>query len=332
MSQLAIICVGDNTTDTFIKLGDEQAHSYDNEHGKWLAVPFGSKIEYDHAEFVPAAGNAPNAAISFARLGFKAGLISNVGKDNHGRDVIAALEKEKVDTRYVHINPSKRSNANYVLWYKEERTILIKHEDYDYHWPHLRPKEIPKWIYFSSTSKNGLDMHDDLADWLEEHKDVEFAFSPGTFQIDMGLERLRKLYARADVLLMNREEATELTGGNHDDIHDLMNKLHDVGAKTVVITDGPAGAYASDTKERLKMPPYPDPTPPVERTGAGDAFSSAFVAAIMDGGNIEAALQWAPINSMSVVQQTGSHAGLLTQEKIAEYLQHAPEWYKPETF
>lgn len=332
MSQLQVLCVGDNTTDTFIKLGDEQAHSYDNEHGKWLAVPFGAKIEYDHAELVPAAGNAANAAISFARLGFRSGLISNVGGDGHGRDVIATLHKEKVDTRYVHINPDKRSNANYVLWYREERTILIKHEDYEYHWPHLRPTEMPKWIYFSSTSKKGLDMHDDLADWLEDHHDISFAFQPGTFQIDMGLDRLGRLYARANVLVLNREEATEVTRGNHDDMHDLLNKLHEIGVNIAVITDGPAGAYASDGQHRFKMPPYPDPAPPVERTGAGDAFASAFVAAIMQGNTVEGALQWAPINSMNVVQHTGSHAGLLTEEKIAEYLRHAPDWYKPESF
>src|SRR5690554_8059913 len=102
--------------------------------------------------------------------------------------MIRRLHKNKVDTRFVHVNPDKKSNYHYVLWYKEERTILIKHEEYDYHWPHLKPNEIPKWIYFSSISKNALGFHDELVEWLNEHPDVRLAFQPGTFQIDAGTE------------------------------------------------------------------------------------------------------------------------------------------------
>jgi sugar/nucleoside kinase (ribokinase family) len=330
--QLDVISVGDIVTDAFIRLLEDQAESYENDHGKWLAVPFGQKVPFDHAEILEAVGNAANAAVSLSRLGFKTGFITNVGGDQHGRDMITSLHGDKVDTRFVRINPDKMSNYHYVLWYKEERTILIKHEEYDYHWPHLAPKEIPKWIYFSSLSKNSLDYHDDIAEWLRDHPDVKFAFQPGTFQIDEGVDRLGHLYSRADVLVLNREEAVEVTKGDYDNVHGLLDKLHEIGVKVAVVTDGPAGAYASDGLQRLKMPPYPDPAPPYERTGAGDSFASTFVAAIMHGNNIEGALQWAPINSMSVVQQVGAQKGLLTQDKINEYLQHAPDWYRAEKF
>jgi hypothetical protein len=50
----------------------------------------------------------------------------------------------------------------------------------------------------------------------------------------------------------------------------------------------------------------------------------------MKGSNIEGALQWAPINSMSVVQQVGAQKGLLTEPQLAELLKKAPEWYKPQ--
>lgn len=112
----------------------------------------------------------------------------------------------------------------------------------------------------------------------------------------------------------------------------MLNKLHDIGAKTVIITDGPDGAYASDGKLRLKMPLYPDPGPPVERTGAGDAFASTLVAALIKGNTLEGALQWAPINSMNVVQEVGAQKGLLTEKEIEALLLKAPDWYKPTPF
>jgi hypothetical protein len=53
-------------------------------------------------------------------------------------------------------------------------------------------------------------------------------------------------------------------------------------------------------------------------------------AAIMKGANLEAALLWAPINSMSVVQKVGAQAGLLSEHEINHWLRKAPHWYHPE--
>lgn len=327
MGQIDILSVGDVVTDAFIKLFDDQAKVIPGKEGKWLAMPFATKLPFDHVEIAQAVGNASNAAVSFARLGLKAGFMTNVGGDQEGRDITAALQRNGVDTRFVHINVHNKSNYHYVLWYKEERTILIKHEEYDYHWPHLRPTEIPRWIYFSSISKGALKYHDEMADWLDENPGVRLAFQPGTFQMQAGVKRLRRIYKRTEVLILNREEAAFVSGGNRANIPDLFDRLHTLGPKTVIITDGPAGAYASDGKDVGVMPLYPDPAPPVERTGAGDAFASTLVAALVKGLSLEEALRWAPINSMSVVQKVGAQAGLLTEKQLLQYLHRAPKGY-----
>lgn len=327
-----VTAIGDIVTDAFIKLFDDQAVTYKNDEGKWLAMKFATKLPFDHVEILEAVGNAANAAVAFSRLGLDTDFVTNVGDDAHGREMILSLQKDKIDTRFVRINRGKKSNYHYVLWYKEERTILINHEKYDYHWPHLRPSEVPKWVYFSSISEGALDYHDQVADWLEANPDVKLAFQPGTFQMQAGVERLKRIYARSEVIILNREEAVLVTGGNYDDLHDLLNRLHGLGAKIAVITDGPDGAYASDGQQRLKMPLYPDPAPPKERTGAGDAFASTFVAALAKGNTIEGALQWAPINSMNVVQKVGAQAGLLSEAELTDYLRNSPDWYRPTPF
>lgn len=324
------MCIGDIVTDAFIKLIDDEAVTYQNEEGKWLAMKFGTKLPFDHVEILEAVGNAANAAVSFSRLGLNTSFVTNVGGDEAGRGMIRALQKEGVDDRFVRINGTKKSNYHYVLWYKEERTILIKHEEYDYHWPSLKPAETPKWVYFSSISEKAIEYHDYVADWLEANPEVKLAFQPGTFQMEAGVERLKRIYARSEVVILNREEAVFVTGGDYNNLHDLMDRLHGFGVKIVVITDGPDGAYASDGQQRLQMPLYPDPAPPKERTGAGDAFASTFVAALAKGNTIEGALQWAPINSMSVVQETGAQAGLLNEEKLEEFLRHSPDYYRPQ--
>ena len=106
-----------------------------------------------------------------------------------------------------------------------------------------------------------------------------------------------------------------------------MEEMRKLGPKIIVITDGINGAYARDGENYYFMPVYPHQ--PFERTGAGDAFSSTFVAGLAMGKSIEEALMMAPINSMSVVQKIGAQAGLLTLSEIEKYLRQAPIGYKP---
>lgn len=327
--KLDVLSVGDVVTDAFIDLIEKYEYVEQTDKGPMLNIPLGTKIPYDEAIVVAGVGNAPNASVSFARLGLKSGLISNVGDDESGKEMIRALKGNGVDTRFVHENTGKTSNYHYVLWYEEERTILIKHEAYDYEWPKFRPNDIPRWIYFSSVSENALEYHDEMSDWLDEHPDVKLAFQPGTFQMQAGKDRLIRMYQRADVVALNREEASDVFGASHDDVHDQINKMHEVGIKIALVTDGPNGAYASDGNKRWWMPLYPDPSPPKDRTGAGDSFASTFTAALMKGADVPSALLWAPINSMNVVQYVGAQEGLLSEDQIDYYLRNAPDNYHP---
>jgi sugar/nucleoside kinase (ribokinase family) len=327
--QFDILSVGDITTDAIIRLLPDSATILPGGDRGWLAIPFGAKVPFDDVFVLEAVGNASNAAVGFARLGLRTGLVTNVGGDRHGIEMIHALHEGGVDTRFVRVNPGRSSNYHYALWYDDDRTILTRHEEYDYHWPHLRPAEVPRWLYFSSVSEHALDYHDQLVDWVTDQPGTKLAFQPGTFQLEAGPDRLARLYRLADVVIVNREEAAVITGGNHEDVADLLDRLHDLGPETVVITDGPAGAYASDGSMRLSMPAYPDPGPACERTGAGDAFASAFVGSLAEGRPMAEALRRAPVNSMNVVQAVGPQAGLLTDDEIEALLDKAPGWYRP---
>ena len=131
---------------------------------------------------------------------------------------------------------------------------------------------------------------------------------------------------------MNKEEAEfVLKKKPGTDIKTLFEGMHKLGPKVVVITDGPKGAYASDGVNRYSMPLYPDPRPPVSRTGAGDAFSTGFLCALIYGLSLRDALRWAPIESMNVVQFFGAQAGLLTKRHLETLLKKAPKSYAPKS-
>lgn len=323
-----VISVGDTVVDDFIRLNDSEGKVEDNGKGnKWLSIPYGMKVPFQESTIIYGVGNAANAAVNFAKLGLNSALVTNLGNDENGRRVIDSLQKKKVDTFLIKQQRGKKTNYHYVMWYKEDRTILINHEHYDYHWPHLLKSEIPKWLYFSSIAENAVDMHDDIMEWLDRYPDVKLAFQPGTYQIKFGAERLKHVYRRSEVVVLNREEAVQVTGGNYDDVHGLLDKMHELGPKIVLITDGPSGSYACDGTQRYFMPIYPDVAPPVERTGCGDAYASTFIGALIKGYSLEGALQLAPITPASVVLYPGAQQGLLSTRDLKEWLEKAPKNY-----
>ncbi|QQS68325.1 carbohydrate kinase family protein [Candidatus Saccharibacteria bacterium] len=324
-----ILCVGDIFTDVFIKLLEEEASiEKDNDDKQWLRIPFGSKPPYERADIVRSVGPSPNAAVSCARLGLRVGLMSWLGDDQVGKDSLIYLAHESIDTKPLIVQKNTPSSTYYVLRYGADRTILVKNEAYQYRW--REPITTPDWIYLSLISPDSWPLHQDLLEYLEKHPDVKLAFQPGTFHFKWGAKKLAALYKRAHIVVMNREEAVDVTGKSYESLRELSDGLHALGPAIVVITDGPNGSYASHDGKLYKIPNYPDPAPPYDRTGAGDAFASTIVAALARGETIETALTWAPINSMSVVQQLGAQAGLLRPKEVEEYIAKAPEWYKAE--
>ncbi len=320
------IAIGDIVSDAFIRLQDASVHCDINRDHCTLSMAFGDKIPYEFVEVVRAVGNSANASVSAARLGLSSALVANLGDDQNGKECMAALEGNKVDVSFMKMHVGMETNYHYVLWFEDDRTILVKHQPYKYELPDI---DDPKWVYLSSLGENTKDYHHEIARYLAMHSDINLAFQPGTFQMKLGTEELKDIYARSKIFFCNIEEAERILGIHTLGIQELLKRMHALGPEIVVLTDGPKGAYSFDGNEMWFLPVYPDPKPPYERTGAGDAFSSTCVAALALGKDIPTALAWGAINSMSVVQFIGAQKGLLTQDKIEQYLANAPASFKP---
>ncbi len=325
MEKLAFLAVGDITTDAFIRIKDAHITCNIDRSACEFCVRFGDKIPYESVTVVPAVGNAPNAAVAAARLGLSAGLVTDLGEDTIGAESVASLKRERVAADFVRLHRDIPSNYHYVLWYEEERTILVKHNAYPYAFPEVKP---PEWLYLSSLGESSLPYHAEIAAYLAAHPETKLAFQPGTFQMKLGKEKLRDIYARANAFFCNREEAQRILGTTEESIPELAKMLGGLGPKTVFISDGPRGAYAFDGNRTWKTPMYPDPKPPVDRTGAGDAFASTVTAMFARGKSVPEALLYGPVNSMSVVQDVGAQKGLLTIDTIEKLLADAPADYR----
>lgn len=326
--QIDFLAIGDTVVDAFIKLQEAHLdeHQYLDRTEQELCMPFATKIPYESVTVVPAVGNSANATVAASRLGLKTSIVTFLGNDINGRECKFTLENEKIDTKYVIMEQDKITNYHYVLWFGDERTILIKHENFRTYLPDISK---PKWIYLSSLATNTEELHFEILKYLQENPDVKLAFQPGTFQIKMGAETLKDMYKRTEFFCCNVEEAQIILNNNTRDVKTLLQEMQNLGPKIVCITDGKKGSFVKYDEDVWYMPIYPDQKPPLERTGAGDAFTSTFVSCLIMGMKPEEAIVYAPINSMNVVQFVGAQKGLLKLEDIQNYIKKAPESYIP---
>lgn len=324
--RLDFVAVGDILTDAFIKIKDAAVHCRLDNTNCELCFRYGDKVPFEDVTVIRGVGNAPNGAVSAARLGLSVALVANIGEDDEGEKCKLQIEKEGINTSFISSHAGFKTNYHYVLWYEVDRTILTKHANFPRQLPDISPA--PKWLYLSSLGDGTEEYHAQIMDYLEKNTETNLAFQPGTYQMKQGVEKLSRIYKRTNLFVCNKEEAGRITGLPIDDVKSLFATIHSYGPKLICITDGPNGVYASDGNKVVFLPPYPDVNPAYERTGAGDAFASTVASALAMDVPFFEALLWGPINSMSVVQKIGAQEGLLSKDQLLEYLKNAPAEYQ----
>jgi len=320
--RLDFMAVGDMTTDAFIRLKDARVNCDINDENCMLCVRFGQKIPYESVTEVRAVGNGPNAAVAAHRIGLQSAALTDLGDDRNGTDCVDAVKTEGISTEFVRTHKGLLTNYHYVLQYEAERTILVKHQEYPYELPSF--PEPPRWLYLTSLGENSIPYQLEVARYCAKN-DVKLAFQPGTFQIKLGVEELGDVYRTSEIFFCNKEESQAILKTKGHDIKDLLKGVRALGPKIAVITDGRNGSYIETPDGVWSAPMYPDPAPPVDRTGAGDSTSSTTVAYIVKGLPPQEALLRGLINSASVVQEIGAQKGLLTADKIEEWYAKRPK-------
>lgn len=261
------------------------------------------------------AGSAPNVAVGLARSGKKTAVLSNMGDDLTYDLAVKKLKKEGVVTKLIKVIKGAKSAYSVVLNFMNERTIFTSH----IHNAYSLPKDFPKtkWVYVSEMGSKYESFYKTLTKHIKENK-VCLGLNPGTTQIKEKSPALLSLIKQVEVLLVNHEEAKELLKTKTDDQKVLAKKLIALGPKLVIITDGPKGAYGFDGKDLIYCPIFPGER--IEATGAGDAFASAFITALIEKQDLATALKWGSVNAASVVHQVGPQPGLLSKTQIKSRL------------
>lgn len=306
MAEPRIICIGRATQDVFLS-GSAITAKRDVRTKDYVEqFPLGAKIEIDNVHFDTGGGGA-NAAVTFARSGFQASFVGKIGRDPAGREVLRVLHLEGVSGGQVVFDKSLATGYSVLLVATNgERTIL----NYPGASGALTAKDIAfrrleaDWLYISSLGGN-IDLLTKILKHANNHG-ISVALNPGGDEIEQAA-KLKALLPLVTVLLANREEYERIFGAGEPS--ELLGKAAGM-VEYAILTDGPKGSWAANDGKMYKTGQYKN-VKVVDRTGAGDAFGSGFVAAIARGDSIEFALTLASANSTGVVEKIGAKAGIL---------------------
>lgn len=337
-----VITIGSATIDAFVECESANIVSVctKSSSSEFMSYPYGAKVEIDGFQ-TAVGGGGINAAANITNLGFKTCAIFKVGDDFQGKSIMAKVENAGVDTSCVIKSKTESSGFSIILLsFEGNRTVLahrgtngtIKTSEIDF-----EAIKKAKWLYIAPLNGNSGAVLDKLACFAEENN-VNVAINPGSSSLKKGLKHFEKILATAEIVVMNKEEASLVTKIEvrpdtktesfssetiHPDIKAMLDKLKSTDAKVVIITDGKNGVYANDGNHYYKCPEFPAKV--VSTLGAGDALSSTFMAALEHTDwDVKKSLMMASVNAASVVSNFGAQEGFLTFDEIEQKLKESP--------
>ncbi len=305
-----LVTVGASTQDVFLQSRSfQRVRDPRAPDGFDALIPFGAKLGVDDI-FFATGGGATNAAVTATRFGLDTACVGCVGTDTHADDLLKELRAERITTTFFQRDKELHTGYSVILLDGTGHRAIFTHRGAS---NHIQSKHIPwkmidtKAWYLTSVGGN-LDLIHAIARNARLQKRF-FAWNPGNEELKHGLHELAPILLSTDVLLLNREEASLLSGRPVRHLSSIVRTLLPLVRDTLLITDGEHGAYVFTQDQSYYSPILPATR--VNTTGAGDAFGSAFVASRLLGKSTEISLGAAMLNATGVVTHMGAKKGIL---------------------
>ena len=276
----------------------------------------GETMPVDGATF-SAGGKGANQAVQAAKLGIKTYMVGCVGKDAHGKDLIASAKKFGLDTTYLKevdeptglgvvnaladgsVHASIVRGANFAITKKDidaaenvmkEAEIVILQMEI--------PMEINQYA-------------------IDKAKSCECKIllnaAPAT--------RIPEEYLqKCDILVVNEVEAAFYLGQvieNEEQAKEGAARLAERLGADVIITLGAAGSVVSDNKTVTFIPSKK--VNAIESTGAGDSFIGGVGYALIQGMNLTQACEFATCCSAITVCRLGAQDSMPMLEEVQDF-------------
>lgn len=270
------------------------------------------------------AGGAPmNVAIRLQSLGIDAAVISKIGSDNNGTELLSIIENANVNTSLiqngsiatgtVQVTLDAKGNASYEIVYpsawdkiefSEAQLSVLKNAD--------------AFVYGSlatrdEVSRNTLNSLIEASKWNVFDVNLRAPF----YNIDSILQMMQ----RANFVKLNDDELVLITsaiGGEGLSIEEQANLLaKHTNVKSICVTKGANGAILLSNNKIYSHPGYKVIVQ--DTIGAGDSFLATLLAELLNNASPENALDKACAMGALVASKAGANA-IVSEEELASIL------------
>ena len=315
------LIVGSVNIDLFLK-------TKDNDHTKItqsaVELQLGDKIPIN-VKSMSIGGNGANVSVGLSRLGIPTTFFSYIGSDILSMEIKEKMEQEKVSL--VTDGDQKTATSFSLIFEFDNDRIIFSHHPVKNHDFSYKPVETINFLYLTSIGKNWSNAYEKVIA-LTDTLDIPLAFSPGSQQLEKIDELFFSVLKKSQFLFVNREEAEMILSHarkSANTITELLSQLQTLWTSIVSVTDGKNGAYAKNGDEQPLFIGIIEMLKPFEKTGAGDAYASGFIAAYLKNYPVATAMRWGMMNSHATMQKTGAQNGILNKSEMDKMLQDFEE-------
>lgn len=260
-------------------------------------------------------GPASTALVTLSRLGVKTSFLGSISDDIFGKDILADLREEDVNTSFLKVTPGCSSQFSFISVTKEtgDRTIFW----YPSTSPFLTPEDINLQRF-----TNAKILHLDglmLEAGIEAAKQareigLRVVLDAGTMR-----EMTKDLLPYIDTLITSERFAIPLAGIDSSP-EDRLLALRKLCPGDIIITLGSNGSIGYSQKNIIRQRPFA--VKAVDTTGAGDVYHGAYIYGMLCNWNMKKRMNFASAVAALKCQKLGGRKGIPTLLQAIRFMEN----------
>ena len=300
-----LVSVGSISIDLFFR-GDSLTFKEDR-----FQLAVGGKYLADHFSAAIGGGGA-NVGIGVRRHGLRTAVMGKIGNNSFKKIILEKLDQEKVSHLYCDFQENYYNISAILLTKKGERSIIHFVSPHR----HLIEKDSrllgitkTKFLYLGNLPEVSLTEKNIFLNFFKQKKTLT-AVNLGVTDCRRSTDQLKPFLNKVDILIINGHEFSELVKAPYKDIHFHENVINwyipYLADQLVIVTEGPQGSF-SYYQGKVYHQKAVKPAHIIDTTGAGDAYTSGFIAEYFKTSNIERAMFSGAKYAAKILEKAGAN-------------------------
>ena len=275
-------------------------------------LAIGGKYFVDHF-YEGLGGGGANVAIGVTKAGLSVGLMAKIGNNPFKSLICKTLDDEKVRHQefcnftddYINISSillNARGEKTIINYRTDHQHIMTCEEDYN-------KLDKAKAIYMANLSKVTLAERIRVLQYAKKNNKKVFA-NLNVTDCRRPIEEVMHFASHVDGLIINAYEYADIIKAPYESIDfdgNVVEKYAPFHSNSLlVITDGKKGSYAYFQGKHYHVPAV-SVEKVIDTTGAGDAYTAAFIASYLAHEDVQKAMQAGSSYAVKILGKLGAN-------------------------